>query len=62
MIYVFDTSSIVVMNNYYPDVFPSFWERLDRLVTAGTITSTREVWNELARYNDRPHSLEWARM
>ncbi len=61
MIYVFDTSSIVVMNNYYPDIFPSFWSRIDQLAADGTVTSTREVMKELSRYNDRPHSLEWAK-
>ena len=61
MIYLFDTSSLVVMNHYFPDYFPTFWTNLDRLVSYGTVLSTREVLNELENFSDRPHTLAWAK-
>ena len=61
MIYVFDTSSLVVINHYYPHAFPTFWARLDELVNQGIITSTREVYNELQNFTDRPNTLAWAK-
>ena len=47
MAYVFDTNSFRVLGNYYPDQFPTFWERFDRAVTDGKIVSVREVRREL---------------
>jgi Domain of unknown function (DUF4411) len=31
--YVLDTNSFRVFGNYYPEIFPSFWEEIERLVT-----------------------------
>ena len=47
MAYVFDTNSFRVLGNYYPDQFPTFWERFNRAVTDGKIVSVREVRREL---------------
>jgi hypothetical protein len=48
MIYVFDDNSLSnVLNHYYPDRFPSFWEKYDRMVQSGNIISVREVRHEL---------------
>lgn len=48
MIYVFDTNSISnILNHYYKDRFPSFWEKYDEMVKLGNIISVREVRNEL---------------
>lgn len=58
MIYVFDTSSLRVLGNYYPDRFPSFWEMFDDLVAAGRIVSVREVHREL-RKNTNDHLDRW---
>src|ERR1044071_2619833 len=46
--YLFDSSSIRVFSNYYPDRFPSFWQRFDEAVADGRVLSVREVYNELA--------------
>ncbi len=46
-LYVFDTCSIRVLGNYYPQRFPSFWENFDRAIEAGLVVSTREVYREL---------------
>lgn len=48
MIYVFDNSSLSnILNHYYQDRFPSFWEKFDTIVQNGSIISVREVHNEL---------------
>lgn len=60
MIYIFDTNVFwQFFRGYYPDIFPSLWERFDQLVADGRITSTREVKREL---QDGPvaRAREWA--
>ena len=48
MIWVFDDNSLSnILNHYYPDRFPSFWERFDKAVEDGAIISVREVRFEL---------------
>lgn len=48
MIYVFDNSSLSnILNHYYTDRFPSFWEKFDSIVKEGNLISVREVRNEL---------------
>ena len=60
MIYSFDTSSLIELNSYYPDVFPGFWQHFDTAVKAGTIISTREVLRELER--EEPDYVQaWAK-
>jgi uncharacterized protein DUF4411 len=60
MIYVFDTSSFIRLNSYYPDIFPGFWQQFDETVAAGDIVSTREVPRELER-EDPDHVFAWAK-
>jgi hypothetical protein len=59
MVYFFDTSSLIVLSHYFPDRFPSFWERFDQMVSKGRILSCREVMNELDSQATRPHLLSW---
>jgi uncharacterized protein DUF4411 len=59
MIYVFDTSSLIRLNSYYPDVFPGFWQQFDEVVASGDVVSTREVLRELER-DDPDHVFTWA--
>ena len=59
MPYFFDTNSFIVISHYFPERFPSFWERFDRLVAQGRILSCREVLNELSSHATRPHQLAW---
>lgn len=59
MLYVFDTSSFIVVGHYFPNRFPSFWERFDKAVADGEIVSTREVDLELDRECTRLHLREW---
>lgn len=57
MIYVFDTSSIIVMGHYFPDRFPTFWSNFESAVRSGTVISVREVLKELA--SPREWLMDW---
>jgi len=59
MDYVFDTNSIRVIGNYYPDRFPSFWERFNECADQGKIVSVREVYRELDLQIRKPSLREW---
>ena len=61
MAYVFDTSSFSVLGNYYPDRFPTFWERFNRIVSNGKIISVSEVHKELVFYTRHPHISTWVK-
>jgi len=52
--YVFDTSALIGpwSRTYPPDLFPSFWERMDGLATTSRILVPEEVVAELARKDD----------
>ena len=60
MKYVFDTNAFSqLFHSYYRKRFPTLWEKFDRLVEIGDITSTREVGREIK--DDRFEELrEWA--
>ena len=54
MIYVFDSSPLIdLFRHYYPDQFPTLWQKFDTLISAQTILSVREVKNELDGRDDR---------
>jgi len=61
MVYIFDTSSFRVMDHYFPDHFPSFWQDFEASIQNGEILSAREVFNELIKQGIRPHLLEWVK-
>lgn len=54
MIYVYDNNSLSnILNHYYPDRFPSFWEKFDEMIQNGEIISVREVRFELtSKFSD----------
>ncbi len=59
-VYVFDTGLFITFfSYYYPNIFPSLWERFNGMVSKGCITSTREVFNELGRHGDS--NMDWCR-
>lgn len=60
-LYVFDTNSFRVLENYYPKRFPTFWSYFDDAVESGTVVSVREVYNEMERLARTPWLLEWAK-
>ncbi|HOU97162.1 MAG TPA: DUF4411 family protein [Bacteroidales bacterium] len=46
--YIVDSNSLsAILNHYYPDRFPSFWNKFNNYVRASDICSVREVYNEL---------------
>src|SRR4051812_48253970 len=48
MTYVFDNGPLsALFRNFYPSVFPTLWEKFDRLVADGGISSVREVSKEI---------------
>lgn len=59
MIYVFDTSSLSILKDYYRGKFRTFWTYFDDAVARGEILSVREVYMELDGQIDRPHLQEW---
>ena len=59
MAYVFDTNCFIVIGHYYPDQFPSFWEKFNQAVENGKIISVREVRRELDRNAAEDHLVEW---
>lgn len=59
MEYVVDTSSFIVMGNYFPSSFPSYWELFNGLVSSARIFSTREVRKEIDRQIAAQHLADW---
>ncbi len=59
MIYVFDTNSVRVLGNYYPERFPTFWERFNEAVDQGSVVSVREVLNELETLVTQDWLAKW---
>ena len=51
--YVFDSGPLIdLFNHYYPDRFPSLWEKFENLRRTNHITSVREVSNEIGSRDD----------
>jgi len=59
MPFIFDTNSLRVIGNYYPDQFPSFWERFEAAVNSKEVLSVREVYNEIVQQIKDEWYLEW---
>lgn len=59
--YVLDTSSIRALSNYYPDVFPAVWARIDEAVDAGRIICVREALREIEVQATKDHIRAWAK-
>jgi len=57
--YIFDTSSFIVLGHYFPDVFTSLWEGFDGCVGDGSVVSCREVYRELDNNNSSNHLSDW---
>ena len=61
MVYVFDTSSFIVLSHYYNDRFPSLWKRINDEVKFGRIISVKEVFNEIESYGPETNLKTWVR-
>src|SRR6266404_2445613 len=60
-LYVFGTSSFIVLKHYYRGTFESVWSGIEELAAEGSLVSTREVFNELLNYNDAEYVQTWAK-
>ena len=53
MKYVFDSDSLInLFRHYYPERFPTLWEKFDALVSGGKLVSVKEVFNEIGSRKD----------
>lgn len=53
MKYVFDSDSLIdLFRHYYPERFPTLWEKFNALVSGGKLISVREVFNEIGSSED----------
>jgi len=53
MKYVFDSGPLIdLFRHYYPERFPSLWEKFHALVSNGKIISVKEVYNEIDSRED----------
>ena len=60
MNYILDTGFFVILREYYPGTFPTFWEKMDQAVKDGYILSVNEVREEILRYRGaQKHLLKW---
>ena len=59
MIYVIDTSSFNVLKNYYPEVFPTLWANLDKLIEKDRLISVKEALRECDDKIDSDHLQKW---
>jgi len=58
-VYVIDTSSFVVIENYYPDQFPTFWKNLTALAADKRLHSVSEVFKEIVHKHTREFLAQW---
>lgn len=59
MVFVFDTNSLSVLKNYYPERFPTFWSHFDGAIASGTVVYVREVCNEIQKIGNSQWLLDW---
>lgn len=59
--YCIDTNALIDLwrRKYAPDVFPSLWEEIERLISQGKLVAPREVLRELEKQDDE--LLKWAK-
>ncbi len=60
--YVLDTGFFSISRDYYPEAFPTLWEKMNESVDKDLISSVIEVKRELDRYGgEQEHLLGWAK-
>ena len=58
-VYVIDTSSFIIVENYYPEQFPSFWKNLTALAADRRLQSVSEVLKELVHKHTKEFLAKW---
>jgi hypothetical protein len=61
VVYIFDTNVFVALGHFYPQRFPTIWERMDQLVHDEDLLSVREVRNEIELVCASEHINEWVK-
>ena len=62
MKYILDARFFILSRDYYPEVFPTFWESIDSVVENGIASSVDEVYGELKQYGgEQDHLINWAK-
>jgi hypothetical protein len=59
MLHVLDTSSLIVLQHYFPNQFPTFWKNLDGAIAAGEVVSVREVLKEFS--SEKAWLMSWTK-
>ncbi|MCK4352740.1 DUF4411 family protein [candidate division WOR-3 bacterium] len=60
--YVFDSSPLIVLfRHYYPNRFPTLWEKFDILISDSKLSSVRDVVNEINRYANSDRLTKWVK-
>ena len=58
--YILDTGFFIVIRHYYPETFPSFWNKLNETIKSQTILSVEQVRAELEGYRgEETHLDKW---
>lgn len=52
MKYVFDSGPFIDSRYYYPDIFKTYWNKLNELASCKDIISVKEVYNEILQGSD----------
>jgi hypothetical protein len=60
-VYVFDTSSLRVLRNYYPTRFVTLWQHVEAAVSSQLIVSTRECRRELLEQLAEQWLIDWVK-
>ena len=52
MKYVIDSNILIDMKHFYPQIFTSFWNKMNELIASNEMISVKEAYNELTSRND----------
>ncbi|RXJ60689.1 PIN domain-containing protein [Candidatus Marinarcus aquaticus] len=53
MLYIFDSGPLIdLFKHYKPEIFPTLWEKFDKLIEEDNLISVKEVYNEISNSTD----------
>ncbi|MHC4192534.1 MAG: DUF4411 family protein [Planctomycetota bacterium] len=58
---MFDTNALRSLGFYYPNRFPTIWERINELADLGLLRSVKEVQREIESNCPSEHVLDWVK-